>query len=249
MPPELPPVIEAPHRDEMHRLVARHLRKLGLTSDSPPSLDQWHQFLRRVGAAYNDADQQRYLIERSTRIASEEMIELHRQLREQAETDILTGLANRRCVVSLLTDRLASHRNADQTALLFIDLDEFKRINDSLGHSVGDQVLVIAADRLRSVVHGQKSAGRLSGDEFVVIAPDECMAQASETAAEIETAFKSPVIVAGQIVRISASIGIAVAEGPGTLAGDLLRTADTSMYQSKRARVARDARPAPQTHC
>jgi diguanylate cyclase (GGDEF)-like protein len=230
---------ENPEPDAMHRLVARHLRKLGLTAEAPPSLAQWNLFLGRVSAAYADSDQQRYLIERSTRIASQEMSELHRQLREQAETDILTGLANRRSIVSKLTDRLAAHESADQTGLLFIDLDEFKQINDTLGHSVGDQVLVIAANRLRSVLQGSKAAGRLSGDEFVVIAPGECMAKASETAAEIVDAFTSPIIIAGQILRISASIGIAVAEGPGNLTGDLLRAADTAMYQSKRARGRR----------
>ena len=225
--------------DEMHRLVARHLRKLGLSTDTPPSLEQWHQFLRRVSAAYADSDQQRYLIERSTRIASAEMNELHRQLREQADTDILTGLANRRCVVTTLTERLASQQTDDQTALLFIDLDEFKQINDTLGHSVGDQVLVVAANRLRSVIRGANSAGRLSGDEFVVIAPATSLAEANQTAVEIAEAFMAPIVVAGQILRISASIGVAIAEGPGTTTGDLLRAADTAMYKSKRARGRR----------
>jgi diguanylate cyclase (GGDEF)-like protein len=225
--------------DVLHRLVVRHVRKLGLHTDTSPDVHQWQEFLQRVSAAYSEADQQRYLIERSTRIAAEEMQQLHAEMRRRAETDLLTGLANRGSVVAILEERLAAHSVNDRTTLLFIDLDEFKQINDTLGHGAGDHVLTIAADRLRRVARDPSVAGRLSGDEFVVVAPGQDLRQGQSTASCILDSLREPIAVAGQTLRLSASIGLATAEGPGRATSELLREADSQMYAHKRSRRRR----------
>ncbi|GAA1034894.1 hypothetical protein GCM10009557_40930 [Virgisporangium ochraceum] len=160
-----------------------------------------------------------------------------RDNRELAVTDGLTGLANR----VLVTERLAqlSHqpiRAGRYTAVLLIDLDRFKPINDTFGHEAGDAVLVAAADAMRAVIREGDLAGRLGGDEFALVLrnlPSRDVAGAA--AARLLNALRTPVIFGDQVLMIEASIGVAVHDDPDTSGDTLLQRADTALYAAKRA--------------
>ncbi len=161
--------------------------------------------------------------------------ELEQRLAYEAVHDSLTGLPTR----PLLFDRLdqalaAARRRRLQVAVLFVDLDEFKLVNDSLGHVAGDEVLVAVAQRLREAVREVDTPARFGGDEFVVICPDVTgIADAVGIAERIRDALATAIPVAGTSVQIGASVGIAIADG--SAAGDaLLREADSATYGVKR---------------
>jgi diguanylate cyclase (GGDEF)-like protein len=120
--------------------------------------------------------------------------------------------------------------------LLFVDLDRFKLVNDSYGHAVGDELLLAAADRLRTTVGPDDTVSRLSGDEFLIIAPSTDVVRARELAARICDVFTLPFELIGT-AWVSASIGVVVSDGgvPGVDATSLIRDADTAMYQAKAA--------------
>ncbi|MEU3768917.1 EAL domain-containing protein [Amycolatopsis keratiniphila] len=157
------------------------------------------------------------------------------RLAHEATHDPLTELANRTLVLDSLAEALSGAGRAELTTLLFIDLDKFKVINDSLGHSVGDKVLRIAGERLRRGIGENDLVGRLGGDEFVVVTaeitePDEIKALAEH----LREALTEPIIVNGRQLHIDASIGIVTAANDDTrTAEDLLRDADVAMYQAK----------------
>src|SRR5581483_2761380 len=156
------------------------------------------------------------------------------QLAHQAVHDALTGLPNRVLVAERLDQALArSARTGCEVAVLFIDLDRFKLINDSRGHAAGDELLVAVADRLRRVVRASDVVARFGGDEFVVVCEDQTAGfEASLVADRIIEALHEPVVIDGQEIFLSASIGIAVADGSGG-SDSLLRDADAAMYRAK----------------
>ena len=158
---------------------------------------------------------------------------LDAQLRHQAFHDSLTNLANRVLFVDRVDHALA-RRSAAPLALLLIDLDGFKTINDSLGHTVGDELLVKVADRLRHAVRPSDTVARLGGDEFAVLIEELASDTAPALAAErILGALSTPFVVSGNDLMIGASIGIAVTAGPASTPGVLLRNADVAMYRAK----------------
>ncbi|WP_324778725.1 putative bifunctional diguanylate cyclase/phosphodiesterase [Thiobacillus sedimenti] len=154
-----------------------------------------------------------------------------------AHHDALTELPNRLLFGDRLQHLIArAVRNGDAVALLFIDLDHFKNINDSLGHHVGDQLLVEAAQRLRSLVRRSDTLARLGGDEFVVLMEDQAShAAAVSLADKIVTAFKQPFQVGGIDLHVRCSIGITLYPEDGADAITLLKNADTAMYRAKDA--------------
>ncbi len=158
--------------------------------------------------------------------------------RERLATyDLLTGLPNRLLVCRLLGQTIARAQRYNQRfALLFVDLDRFKAVNDTLGHRAGDQLLVEVAGRLRASVRTSDTVGRLAGDEFVVIledvhSPDEVLALAEK----IRHALQQPVPIDGRQAQVGASIGIAVYPEHGGTQEELLRQADAAMYEVKAA--------------
>ena len=161
--------------------------------------------------------------------------ETERQLAHQALHDALTGLANRVLFMDRLDQALARlQRNASPLALLFVDLDHFKVVNDSLGHGAGDEVLVQAAERLRRALRPSDTIARFGGDEFVVLCEDAAgRKEAEEIAARIADALARPFRVGDQDVVLTASTGIVIANDTHTDAGALLRDADTAMYRAK----------------
>src|SRR5690606_7176585 len=172
---------------------------------------------------------------RSRHLLERQLQESHQRLRALAENDSLTGLANRYYFDESLRAAIPrAKRQNDQLALLFLDLDNFKIINDSLGHIIGDQVLKEVAQRLLSVVRAGDIVCRLGGDEFAVLAHNFDSQEAiSQLAQRILADLRQPIMV-GKIENIiSTSIGIATYPDAGQSAGDLLKAADLAMYRAK----------------
>jgi diguanylate cyclase (GGDEF)-like protein/PAS domain S-box-containing protein len=155
------------------------------------------------------------------------------ELRRRALHDPLTGLANRTLVLDRARQLLAAARRSRKpVAALFVDLDNFKVINDSLGHSAGDELLRAVGDRLQRAVREADTVGRLGGDEFVILIAGEDAGLAPERVAErVRDVLRPPFEVAGRPHALQASVGVAVRDGGS--ADDLLREADISMYRAK----------------
>ena len=164
-----------------------------------------------------------------------ERMQAEHQLAHLAAHDPLTGLPNRTAFLEDLARALGrAERNNGRVAVLFLDVDDFKVVNDSLGHAVGDQLLIAIADILRSTVRTGDTLARLGGDEFTVVVEDLTDGTESIALAErILAALAEPQLIAGRQHVIGASIGIATAEGGNVDADDLLRRADLAMYRAK----------------
>jgi diguanylate cyclase (GGDEF)-like protein/PAS domain S-box-containing protein len=163
-------------------------------------------------------------------------VTLEEQLREQASHDPLTGLANRNLFAQRVNEELAARPKASHLAVLLLDLDGFKTVNDSLGHSSGDQVLVTVAERLTSCLRPGDTAARLGGDEFAILLPKAGGPRTARAVAErLLKTFERPVHVAGKDFVVQASIGIATPALGSLSAEELLRNADAAMYEAKAA--------------
>ncbi|MFN3076202.1 MAG: EAL domain-containing protein [Alphaproteobacteria bacterium] len=156
-------------------------------------------------------------------------------LLRQAHFDSLTNLPNRLLAMDRLSQALAhAHRKERMTALLFVDLDHFKRVNDTLGHIAGDELLRQTATRLTSCMRESDTVARMGGDEFIIILPDIETTTAAELVADkILQAFSAPYLIEGQQFFITPSIGISIYPIDDVDAHDLLRNADAAMYQAK----------------
>ena len=164
------------------------------------------------------------------------------ELRDLAYHDELTGLPNR----GLLYDRLGlaiahGHRQASHLAVLFLDLDDFKFVNDSFGHASGDRLLVEVAARLRRCVRAGDTVARFGGDEFVVLLDSVSGAEdAARVAAKVLDAVRAPFRLEDHVVSIGASVGVSVYPADGTTPDALVRSADAAMYRSKHRGAARE---------
>ncbi len=154
--------------------------------------------------------------------------------------DGLTGLPNRAMFLGQLGRTLHEKGRPDRVAVLFVDLDHFKDVNDLAGHSAGDELLMAVADRLQEAVRPGDTVGRLGGDEFVVLCEDlrDGLAEAELVAERIGQALRTPVTVGGSEMVVTASIGVAVG-GPGDDPELLLSHADGAMYMAKQRGRAR----------
>ncbi|HLV76306.1 MAG TPA: EAL domain-containing protein [Marinobacter sp.] len=157
------------------------------------------------------------------------------QLLRQANYDVLTGLPNRMLALDRLKLAIAQARRDDtQVGVMFLDLDNFKHINDTLGHDAGDTLLIEAAKRVSSCLRGTSTVARLGGDEFLVILPGLTGPDAASQVAErILKTFSTPFILGGQEVFVTTSIGIATFPHDSDNSGTLLQHADAAMYQAK----------------
>ncbi|MCW2524359.1 MAG: GGDEF-domain containing protein [Frankiales bacterium] len=156
----------------------------------------------------------------------------------QAGHDSLTGLPNRKSLRNALEESLSRARRDQQPfGLLLIDLDHFKEVNDTLGHHVGDQILIHFADRLRASVRDADHVARLGGDEFAVIVSDAEESEVRTLAERIRTSLVDPIAHDGMLFDIEASIGIAMHPEQGHEPDDLMRLADVAMYDAKETRT------------
>ncbi|MCU1451264.1 MAG: diguanylate cyclase/phosphodiesterase with and sensor(s), partial [Acidimicrobiales bacterium] len=163
------------------------------------------------------------------------------ELAHRALHDPLTGLPNRTLVVDRIGQALArSARHDWSVAVLFFDVDRFKVVNDSLGHSAGDALLVLIVDRLRALLRPGDTMARLGGDEFLVVCEEvDGLAQARHLAERLSHAFKAPFSLGEREMFATASTGIAVGRGPDATPESLLRDADAAMYRAKERGRAR----------
>jgi diguanylate cyclase len=162
--------------------------------------------------------------------------EAEMRVRELADFDPLTGLPNRRLLRDRSTQLLAAaERDGSEMALIFIDLDHFKRVNDSLGHSIGDELLCAVAQRLATVVRKVDTLARLGGDEFIIALPGVHASGAAEVACRLLDVCAPTFSVAGHDLTITPSLGISLYPVDGTDFETLLRNADAAMYKAKEA--------------
>lgn len=166
---------------------------------------------------------------------------LEHELNQAAHYDNLTGLANRRLILDLLKNAMATAKRMDKcVAVLFLDLDDFKPINDAYGHQMGDDLLVLVAKRLDGVVRESDYVGRLAGDEFLIILQDiHDRAGVEQVVQKIEGAISEPCHIDTAIINISVSIGIAMYPEDGDTLDALVLNSDKAMYQQKEARKKR----------
>lgn len=171
-------------------------------------------------------------------LRTRKLLSMQNKMEQLANFDPLTGLPNRRMLNTRLNS-IASDKNVLCGALLFIDLDDFKRINDTLGHNVGDELLRLLARRFSHCLGRKGSVARLGGDEFVVLLTDNrrhnetISEQATHTAQRLVDAMQSPLTLNGRPYHMTISIGIAPFSSKHCDADELLRKADTAMYQAK----------------
>jgi len=170
---------------------------------------------------------------RATRL----VIERTDELRSQALHDALTGLPNRTLIMDRVEQLLARNRDsATAGAVLYLDLDDFKNVNDTLGHQAGDRLLMAVATRLTGALRDADTIGRMGGDEFVVLV-DGNVSEPSPTlvAERLLQVMRQPFVVAGAVAEITAKVSIGIAMGDRASPGDLLRDADVALYQAKAA--------------
>lgn len=201
------------------------------------SFSAWSEDVTGTSAAWNGADEVAAELSREL-----DSVLLHRaeaELAELALRDSLTGLPNRRVLMDRLAQAIERTPGTHDLAVLFVDVDQFKAINDSLGHAAGDAALLLVADALRSVVRIGDTIARLGGDEFVVLCERTTPADAELVAARVIESLAAAGSGAGEW-QVSASIGVAFG-GRDSTASQLLSAADAAMYRAKvagRARVS-----------
>ena len=160
--------------------------------------------------------------------------ELRVELEQQASHDMLTELPNRRSIMDFLDVSLATDSDAG-TAVIFVDLDQFKSVNDRFGHLAGDELLRVAADRLAATVRAGDALGRIGGDEFLIVCRNvPSAATARAVARRVSRAVSRSVVLPGGTVRISASIGLSYTSRLDVTSDELVGQADAAMYELKR---------------
>jgi diguanylate cyclase (GGDEF)-like protein len=211
--------------------VGHRDRLLGLLIACPPA-----DGTERAGWAWHQ------VVARNVATATQR-VRRHRELIRRAYFDTLTGLPNRSLFHDRLQQAVARARRATRRlAVLYLDLDDFKWVNDTLGHHAGDELLRRMAAVLTSSLRETDTVARLAGDEFAIVLPDVGDArQIDKVLATLRTRLQSPVRIAGHELKLRASIGVAVFPVHAGDADALLRSADAAMYRVKRARAARRA--------
>jgi len=218
-----PKLLEA-YRNEAHRASGRVVAKgpagepivLSVQTVYDPETERWFTVERDVRA----------LVEQEKRLAI-----LTKDLERRASTDDLTGVANRAALNELIETAL---EHDAPFGLLMMDMDDFKSVNDTLGHATGDEFLRIVAQRLSRVTAGTGTVGRLGGDEFVLFLPGVDEVEAALIAARVIQSIGSPFAINGVTISRSCSIGIALSK-PGDDASAILRRADQAGYEAKHA--------------
>ena len=211
---------EAEHYDHEHRIRRPDGEVRWVHGQAEVVRDEGGEPLRMIGTVH-DVTERKVLEDR---------------LRHQAFHDALTGLPNRQLFLDRLGHTLArmARRRNRRVAVLFMDLDNFKVVNDSLGHETGDRLLVFIANRLKRCLRSEDTLARFGGDEFTVLLEDvEGPGEPVRVAERIIEVLRDPFVLDGREVYARASIGITIGEDHTTDADDLLRNADTAMYRAK----------------
>ena len=195
------------------------------------------EFSAEMETTLREANENLVVASVNAQVMTEAVERIMVHLSHMAEHDALTNLPNR----GLLADRLEqsillSKRHGSKLALMFLDIDHFKRINDSMGHAIGDQLLQSVAQRLQANVRTSDTVSRHGGDEFVILLPEIGDVQSvAHFAEKLIKSVSDPHIISGQELRVTLSIGISLCPDDGVDADVLMRNADMAMYQAKRS--------------
>ena len=232
----------------MHRLLKRQLKKIGYTSGDV-SEKEFQKFLEIVDRAYKDSDDDREFLEHTLEVSSKEMHELYAELEQKSKTklaqsearfralakhDTLTGISNRFSLEEELKRLIASSkRTKEQFALLFLDLDKFKYINDSFGHDFGDKLLKEVVTRVAPKLRKEDIFARLGGDEFVIVLTHIDESKLSIVLEKIISLFRQEWNIDEHIINVSTSIGVVLYPKDGRSEVELLKNADIAMYRAK----------------
>ncbi|HLM05361.1 MAG TPA: EAL domain-containing protein [Blastococcus sp.] len=225
-------------RAEDHAAITNAMRRLLAEDvDSPPGSFEY-EYSAKLGSFASWFRLQAARVESSSRIVVAhtdvtEQVRGEQALAWKAGHDELTGLPNRTTLLDLIGAALSGGPGSASTALLMLDLDGFKTVNDSLGHQIGDALLRLVGARLAEQVRPGDAVGRLGGDQFVVLARNCESAEAAALAFRLQTMFSLPFAVAGISVPLSASIGVAVSRLDGHDPHQLLSDADAAMFAAK----------------
>jgi diguanylate cyclase (GGDEF)-like protein len=244
----------------LHPVLQRQLKKIGLRVSAAPDAKAWADFLERLDRSYRDYDQDRYLVERSLEVSSEEMRDLTRQLQSALEqvrnlslTDELTGLHNRRFLNIAMPTEVAlvirkyhmrkkkqSLRTDSDILFLIVDMDFFKKVNDTYGHLAGDRVLSQTAKLLTSCSRSTDFVIRWGGEEFLVVERQSYSAELKALAERIRKAVETHPFEIGRDkpIHVTCSIGAAVfpflPKWPGRLDWErVVGLADLGLYAAK----------------
>ena len=219
------PDTEAPTRvSELNRTLVRQLSRLELEPGVSPTPAAWRQLLDVLSTTYTETDDERIRLKRSADLTSRELLSLHEALNRQALQDTLTGLPNRAALIQHLDQALETcARLGHGLAVLFIDLDGFKQVNESLGHAVGDELLILASQRIRACMRPNDVVARLGSDEFVVVCPDVSdSAIVPSMAARVGSQLSAPFPIGLHEAVVSASIGLVTTADDVATADDRL---------------------------
>lgn len=239
----------------MHKLLKRQLKRLKLTSsidDGNISAEKWQLLMDAISSSYGQADNDRKLLERSMTLMSNELTQRNRDLQShldklekkqeiihfQSHHDALTQLPNRILLMEKITHAVSycELNESCQVAILFVDLDHFKKINDTCGHHRGDEILCNIAKRLRDCLRGHDTLARFGGDEFVLVLEKITNPKvASDVANRVLESMSKSVVIEDHKFHISASIGISLFPADDNAPQELVRKANMAMYQAKDA--------------
>jgi len=212
------------------------LRAVKTSRDEIGSLvDDFNGMLEQIQLRDRELQRARDELEDKVQVRTGELTELTQQLEHQAYHDTLTGLANRITFddhLGLAMEQAKRYRR--RLAVLFLDLDRFKVINDTLGHAVGDKLLIEVAQRFRACLRASDTLARLGGDEFAVLLTETRHDEdAAEVAQKLIAALVDPISIDGYSLHVTTSIGISLYPEDGDRADTILKNADTAMYRSK----------------
>lgn len=199
-------------------------------------LQQLQHYIDRLSThALQEANEQLVIAALHAETVAETAVSDLDEMARTSQLDPLTGTPNR----GLMLDRIRSaivqaQRHNSRVAVLFLDLDHFKEINDSYGHAVGDQVIQLVTQSIQTVLRATDTVSRHGGDEFLILLTDIATgSQAEQVASKIQQALRNIPRIADQLIPISASIGIAISPENGTTETELINQADTAMYIAK----------------
>ncbi len=196
--------------------------------------DDFNEMLNQIQLRDSELQRAQEHLEEKVEERTAELAELASRFEHQAYHDSLTGLANRITFDHRLRDAInLAKRNRTQLSVLFLDLDRFKVINDTLGHALGDKLLIEAASRLGGCLRSTDTLARLGGDEFAILLSDIGPGATGDVATKVIDSIAVPVLIDGHQLHLSTSIGISVFPGDGEDAVAMLKNADTAMYRSK----------------
>ena len=232
----------------MHKLLQKQLKKLGFKDGIFPQ-NNLEKFIELVNTTYNEADEEREFLEHTLETSSQEMEELYNELKQKSQTelaksearykqlatkDILTGILNRyafqeelKCLVS------TAQRTDTKFALLFLDLDHFKEVNDTYGHDIGDQLLQEVVKRVLPNIRVGDLFARLGGDEFVLVYTNIQKDKLSKLLEKLLNIFRQPWNINNLTMQVTTSIGVVVYPDDATDEKELIKKADLAMYKSK----------------